>query len=170
MHLANLQGGPDNTTVIVARVGGEPRDDMVDSKSDVVLPSADIGPPFVPRFALMMYYPRQGPLGVRHVGLGILLAGVAIVLAALGWAKSIYAFIFSGLALLGGIVALMIQHIRETVQGKPGAGGRVIHVYRQTPCPVDAAIYERLVQWRTRWKATSRKRCGNTTRRRIKNI
>src|SRR5205823_9309291 len=34
VHMANLQGGPDNTTVTVARVGGEPPPDGVDRLAD----------------------------------------------------------------------------------------------------------------------------------------
>jgi hypothetical protein len=146
VHLANLQGGPDNTTVIVVRVGGEPHGDGVDSMAEVVFPSADSPNPFVPRFALMMYYLSKLPWAFTMLALGILLAGIAIALAALGHSQSIFAFIFAGLALLGGILTLMLQHIRETRKISNEPEERILQVYRQTPCPADIAIYERLVQ------------------------
>jgi serine/threonine protein phosphatase PrpC len=141
VHLANLQGGPDNTTVIVVRVGGEPRDHNMDSSStDVVFPSVDHPNPFVPRFALMMYYLGKLPWAFILLALGIVLAGIAIA------GGSIFVFIFAALALLGGIVTLMLQHIRETRKVTTEPETRVLQVYRQTPCPLDAAIYDRLAQ------------------------
>src|SRR5207253_10423791 len=56
VHMANLQGGPDNTTVIVVRVGGEPRLAGGDSTLEVVFPSGEGALPTVPRLALMMYH------------------------------------------------------------------------------------------------------------------
>ena len=146
VHLANLQGGPDNTTVIVARIGGEPRADGLDSSAEVVFPSNESPNPFVPRFALMMYYLSKLPWAFILLALGILLAGIAIVLAALRRGESIFAFIFAGLALLGGILTLMLQHLREARKNSNRPEERILQVYRQTPCPTDVAIYERLVQ------------------------
>jgi PPM family protein phosphatase len=146
VHLANLQGGPDNTTVIVARVGGEPVGENMDSSTEVVFPSSDILNPFVPRFALMMYHLGKLPWAFVLLALGIVLAIMAIVLKVLERSENIFAFIFAGFALLGGILTLMLQHIRETRKVSAAPEERVLQVYRQTPCPLDAAIYERLVQ------------------------
>jgi protein phosphatase len=148
VHMANLQGGPDNTTVIVVRVGGEPRLAGGDSQAEVLFPSTDPAEPSVPRFALMMYYLSRVPWAILLMGFGILLAIVAIVLIVMDQMESsaLVAFIFSVLSLLGGIVTMMVQNFRET--RKPGKKSevRTLQVYRQTACPLDAAIYERLVE------------------------
>lgn len=148
VHMANLQGGPDNTTVIVVRVGGEPRAESLDSQTDVVFPSTENVTPTVPRLALLMYYLRRVPWAFGILGFGIAMAGVAIALAAMEHGSAVYVFIVAGLMLLGGILALMVQNIRES--RKPpeveAEEERVLQVYRQTPCPLDASMYEKLLQ------------------------
>ena len=83
VHMANLQGGPDNTTVIVVRVGGEPRLAGVDSSADVVFRATGDAPPFVPRFALAMYRLGKIPWHYAMMGVGIVLACVAVALKVL---------------------------------------------------------------------------------------
>ncbi|MBI2806756.1 MAG: protein phosphatase 2C domain-containing protein [Planctomycetes bacterium] len=149
VHLANLQGGPDNTTVLVMRVGGEPKPGNLDSQMDVVFPEVENAQPIVPRIALMLYHASKLPWGFILLAAGILLAVVAIVLttaeSALLKEQALYAFIIAALSLLGGIVTLLIQNFRESRQiiGEP-AEERTLQVYRKTACPLDAAIYERL--------------------------
>jgi protein phosphatase len=145
VHLANLQGGPDNTTVIVVRVGGEPQPDSSDHVSDVVFPASNSGV-FRPQLKSMMYHLGQLPWPALLIAMGILLAVIAIALAAFKRSESVFAFIFAGLTLLGGILALMFQHFRETRKLSNQPEERVIHVYRQAPCPADAGLYESLVQ------------------------
>jgi protein phosphatase len=146
VHLANLQGGPDNTTVIIVRVGGEPPAKMSDSQADVVFPISESGERVVPRFALMMYHLGKLPWGFILLILGILLGIPAIVLSYYAMMGAIVAFVLCGLTLLAGIVTLMVQNIRETRHLAERPEERSLQVYRQTPCPIDAAIYERLVQ------------------------
>lgn len=146
VHMANLQGGPDNTTVIVVRVGGEPRLSGIDSHADVVFPESETPDRVVPRFALMMYRLGRVPWGFLFLGLGIFLALVAIVLPALDLGGALSAFIMAALFLLAGIVTLMVQNIRETRKPVDEPEERPLQVYRQTPCPLDGATYERLMQ------------------------
>jgi len=147
VHMANLQGGPDNTTVIVVRVGGEPRQASTDSQADVVFPASDVSEPFVPRFALMMYYLGRLPWAFILIALAPLLAIVAILLH---WYEmgttALMVFISAGLAMLSGLVGLMVQSFRETQSTKNEPEERSLQVYRQTPCPLDAATYDRLVE------------------------
>ena len=148
VHMANLQGGPDNTTVVVVRVGGEPRSQSLDSQAEVVFQTTESFTPIVPRFALMMYYLGRLPWAFIILALGIGMAGVAIVLAALEQGSAMYVFIVAGLLLLSGILALMLQTIREG-RKKPGVEAeeeRILQVYRQTPCPLDEAMYDKLMQ------------------------
>jgi serine/threonine protein phosphatase PrpC len=147
VHMANLQGGPDNTTVIVVRVGGEPRLAGVDSMAEVVFPSAEAPNPIVPYFALTMYYLGRVPWAFVMLALGILLAVSVVVLAMLSMmAEALIAIILAGLALLGGIVTLMVQNFRETRKVSNAPEERLLQVYRQTQCPLDESIYEKLVQ------------------------
>lgn len=149
VHMANLQGGPDNTTVIVVRVGGEPRADKVDSKAEVVFPTGETPDPIVPRFGLLMHFLSRVPWAFLFLALGIFLGAIAIVLATAlrNWdLAAMVAFILSGLAILTGIITLMVQNFRETRKLAVEAEERPLQVYRQSPCPVDAAIYEKLGQ------------------------
>ena len=68
VHMANLQGGPDNTTVIVVRVGGEPKLAGIDSMAEVVFPASSVTEQIVPRFALMMYYLGRLPWAFMLLG------------------------------------------------------------------------------------------------------
>ncbi|MBI3823641.1 MAG: serine/threonine-protein phosphatase [Planctomycetes bacterium] len=157
VHMANLQGGPDNTTVIVVRVGGEPRSEMLDSKAEVLFPPGDPDHPIVPRFALLKYYLGKLPwaplLAFLLLTVGILMGILATVLAAVQHGAYLYAFIVAGLALLSGIVLLMVQNFRETRKLNNEPEERPLQVYRQTPCPLDAAIYEKLLQSATALEA-----------------
>jgi len=146
VHLANLQGGPDNITVIVARVGGEPALTS-DSHSDVVFPTSDVGePPMVPRFALWMYYLGRVPWAFMLLALGIALACFAVVLQMVDQGSSaMIAFIVAGFTLIGGIVTLMVQNIRETHRVSNKSDERVLQVYRQAACSFDAAMCEKVM-------------------------
>ena len=56
------------------------------------------------------------------------------------------AFMVAGFMLLVGIVIMMLQNFRETREVAQEPAERPLQVYRQTPCPLDATIYERLVE------------------------
>ena len=146
VHMANLQGGPDNTTVIVVRVGGEPPLDGGDSRMEVVFPASDTQNPIVPRLGLLLYYLGKLPWAFLLLTLGILASIIAIVLAATESGGAVYTFILAVVALMTGIVTLMVQNFRETRKLSTEPEERPLHVYRQTPCPLDAAIYEKLGQ------------------------
>ncbi len=148
VHMANLQGGPDNTTVIVVRVGGEPRSGNVDSKAEVVFPASDGPNPMAPRFAWLMYCLSRVPWAFVLLALGIILGGIAIILstAIKDWeVAATLAFIGSVLAILSGIITLMVQNFREMRKQIDEPEERPLQVYRQMPCPLDAGIYEKLV-------------------------
>jgi protein phosphatase len=145
VHLANLQGGPDNITVIVVRVGGEPVL-VSDSHSDVVFPESDVNvQATVPRFAIWMYYLSRLPWAFVQLAAGIGLAGFAIALAMVDQGGAMIAFIVAGLALIGGIVTLMVQNVRETRKMRKKPDERVLQVYRQTTCSFDSTLFERVM-------------------------
>jgi serine/threonine protein phosphatase PrpC len=147
VHMANLQGGPDNTTVIVVRVGGEPRLAGIDSQSEVVFPASDVHEQYVPRMALFMYYVDRLPWGFMLLAMGILMALVAIFLHILSMSvTALLVFIVAAIALLAGIIGLLIQNFRETQVVTKEPEERPLQVYRQTPCPLDAQTFEKLAQ------------------------
>jgi protein phosphatase len=148
VHMANLQGGPDNTTVIVVRVGGEPRLTGGDSQAEVVFRPDESGELVVPRFALTMYYLGKVPWHYVLMGLGILLAIFAIIqsVPGLGFESGLWSFMFAGLLLLGGIIIMMLQSFQESRKLATQPEERPLRVYRQTPCLLDAAIFEKLGQ------------------------
>jgi protein phosphatase len=147
VHMANLQGGPDNTTVIVVRVGGEPRPAGTDSQPEVIFPANQAPNPIMPYFALTLHYLGRTPWAFVLLPLGILFAIGAVVLVIMDMTmEPLIAFILASLAILGGIVMLMVQSFRETRKITDEPEPRNLQVYRKTPCPLDAAIYEKLVQ------------------------
>jgi PPM family protein phosphatase len=146
VHMANLQGGPDNTTVIVVRVGGEPRLAGIDSSADVVFRTSEDAQRIVPRFALAMYHLGRVPWHFVIMGLGIALAVASLALSLLEVGGGLIAFMIGGFMLLVGILLMMVQSFRETRKTAHAPAERPLQVYRQTPCPLDASIYEKLVQ------------------------
>lgn len=143
VHLANLQGGPDNITVLVVRVGGAP-----------------IGANGVPRAAetrsaiqrsrelARQLTPILGgvPWTFLLLGVGIALAvlAVALILWQSPWYSAI--FVLSGFALLGGLVGLMVQIFRDTHPATVEEQPREVVVYRHVPCTIDAGLLQRLAQ------------------------
>jgi hypothetical protein len=120
---------------------------MGDSKTDVVFPSTESPVLVVPRYALMMYRLGRVPWAFVLLMMGIGVAGIAIVLAVMEQPNAIFAFVLAVAMLLGGIVSLMVQNFREgrKVVAEETEEERPLHVYRQTPCPLDEAMYNRLV-------------------------
>ncbi len=148
VHMANLQGGLDNTTVIVVRVGGAPTLKS-DSKTDVVFPAAGAPNPTAARLALLRHQLARVPWMFVLLSLGIVMAGIAIVLqVAVHPALAMYAFLASGALLLGGIAALIVPFLglARIAPAEGSAAEPRLHVYRQTTCPLDAAMYEKLLQ------------------------
>jgi serine/threonine protein phosphatase PrpC len=147
VHLANMQGGPDNITVIVVRVGGEPKLSPSDSQTDVVFPASDGNESgVVTRFSMVMHSLARVPWAFLQLALGIALAGFAIAFAMVDQVGAMIAFIVAVLSILGGVLTLTVQHIRETRRSRSKPDERVLQVYRQTVCPFDAALCERIIQ------------------------
>jgi protein phosphatase len=140
MHLANLRGGPDNITVVVARVRG------TDGEKET--PAAVHGPhvpPWLSRFA----WPFPALI------LGVVLAALAVVLSVNQVsALSIATFALAAVALLAGLAGLAANSLRERRQSLVNPEPRSPHVYRSTACRVDRGLVDRLVaaeQALSRW-------------------
>src|SRR5262249_14682214 len=60
-------------------------------------------------------------------------------------AGELFAFVFSGLLLISGLIGLVLQMFRDRYCPAPSAKRR-LHVYRQIPCSIDQSLVERLDQ------------------------
>ena len=110
IHLANLQGGPDNITCMIVRVAGRPRrgtdsSPEVDTSSS---PSVELPPePFTVRL-------HRWPWSIILLSLGIVLAAIAFYLNTYRVPGDLTTFVFAGLALAAGLVMMIMQSLRET--------------------------------------------------------
>jgi PPM family protein phosphatase len=143
VNLANLQGGPDNTTVIVVRIQGEPMPAPSASNADVFFPSAaNLGSRWGLRLRRFL---SQLPWAFVLIPLGIFLGAGAIWLIANGRTTAAVAtFVLAGLSLLAGLVVLILQNAREARESAAEAEERPLQIYRQTACAIDEGMLQRL--------------------------
>jgi protein phosphatase len=149
VDLANLRGGPDNITVVVVRISGEP--------------GAEAAKP--PKPPVWQRLKPWWPLPVTL--LGVLFAG----LAAYVWTRELYqltviSFVFGAIAIGAGIVGLVLYYVEEKRRRATEPEARSPHVYRRSPCQIDRALGEKLArgldtleqqikekQWETDWNS-----------------
>jgi protein phosphatase len=138
IHLANLQGGPDNITVIIAKVKGQ-------SALSVDRPATDS--PWSPPPLFAQVQDRLKSVQWSFVALisGIALACIAIVLNATGTEGEVAAFVVAGLLLMTGLIGLVMQGMRDRNAAPPPVKRR-LHIYRQIPCTIDQSLVDRLDQ------------------------
>src|SRR5262249_5052115 len=127
IQLANLRGGPDNITAIVIRVGGQdgvkhPRT----STWDVL---------------------RKMHWSLPVLGAGVLLTGIAIVVAVLGpRVLGLLLFLFAALTICTGLVGLLLHAGAERRRRENDPPANELHVYREAPCDVDKPVVEKLAR------------------------
>ena len=137
IHLANLQGGPDNITALVVKVRGESHPSVDGAAAAHVWK----GPPL----HLRLWDKCKGwPWAFISLVLGILLAGLALVLSATESGGEVVAFVLSGLLLFAGLAGLMITTFRERKSPQAPEEPRKLHIYRHIPCEIDEALVDRL--------------------------
>lgn len=133
IHMANMQGGPDNITAIVVKIGGTPPSD---SFADAPIPE------FAPGkrdWRETLGSLRRLPWPFIGMGLGIVLAGLAIALQVNKLPGAFASFVCAGVALAAGLGGLVFQSLREEKSGKDGAP-RKVRIYRQISCAVDESM------------------------------
>jgi serine/threonine protein phosphatase PrpC len=148
VHLANLHGGPDNTTVLIARLPGETPESLGDSTTDVVFPSGQMPNPTIiwkTRAVRLGRALRQVPWSVVMLLFGIALAGLAIYLSVNEQPGGFTTFILAGLLLLGGVVSLMIQNLLDARVEVSENEPRPLQIYRQAACAIDRGLVDRVV-------------------------
>lgn len=125
VELANLRGGPDNVTVVIVRVGGEP------------------APPAAVRRQSLL--PKL-PWPVWAMGGGILLAVAALGMFALSLRdNALFTFILGVLAVIAGFGGL-IRHSRKPEPTDFFAEEHPLHVYARANCQVEPALLDKLVK------------------------
>jgi protein phosphatase len=140
IQLANMQGGPDNITCLIVRIGADGA--KVDSDGSIhVNSSPSIDLPREPWHARLKHWPWP----IILLSLGIALAALAAWVAVEEHTKSaIFTFLLAGISLMAGVVALLIQHHRESHEAAEPEEIRTLQIYRQTPCGIDRAMIDRL--------------------------
>jgi len=142
IHLANLQGGPDNITAIVVRVQGDP--DSVENATPTEAPPSRN----VRVAAEWRHFVRKGSWPLALLLGGILLAGFAILLTYNRIPGELSTFLFAAVALVGGLVGLMYQNYAES--RKPVAHVPVARaqIHRSTECDITVPLLQKLDQAR----------------------
>ncbi|MFO0964448.1 MAG: protein phosphatase 2C domain-containing protein [Gemmataceae bacterium] len=140
IHLANLQGGPDNITVVVIRVRGAAAGAL-----DADTPTPLARPRRRPIDWSQVVHRAPWPLGLLLVG--ILLAGLAILLTYNGWRGELIMFLFAAIVLIGGLGGLLFQNYTEAAHPpvvEPPA--RPAQIHRTADCSITPALLARLDQ------------------------
>jgi protein phosphatase len=131
VDLANLRGGPDNTTVIIVRVGANPESNGVAARP----PAREAA--------------RWPPLSwwLPTLSAGTLLALAAAVLQSRQWPGSIYVFLLALAAILAGLIGLAQNYLSEKrrlqLEADQPAGPRV---HRRTSCRIEKGLVDRLTR------------------------
>src|SRR5262249_4811574 len=128
MHLANLRGGPDNITVLVAQVKGT---------------NAVGGPAVTPAAGPKGLLPRF-PWPLTALFVGVVLAAMAAVLSASRSSSGQWAFALAAVAILAGLGGVAFSYLRERKQPAAKAEERSLKVYRQASCRIDRSMVDRL--------------------------
>ncbi len=126
VQLANLRGGPDNITAIVIKVGGQdgvhhPRPSVWDMV-------------------------RKTHWALPVLGAGMVLTVIAILVAVFGPRPlGLLLFFFASMTIGTGLVGLLL-HARAERHRRESDSTAELHVYRESPCDVDAAVVEKLAR------------------------
>ncbi len=136
VDLANLHGGPDNITVIVARVG-DPRE---------ATPAPQAG-----TWSAQQGVSRRSLLSGRELwpslalGLGIVFGVSAILLTYADLPGRLGVFLLAALAVLAGLGGLLVQNLRPKKEAMED-GARSVQVYRRTPCAIELPLVQQLAK------------------------
>lgn len=131
IHLANLQGGPDNITAVVVHVAGVSNPGMGNN-------------PGVRRPSLAGRLFHHFPWPIIPLFIGISLALVAIFLTYREMPGELQIFGLAAFSLIVGLFGLMFQNVREGRGAKKKGANLPLQVYRRFPCTVDKVMVDKL--------------------------
>jgi protein phosphatase len=127
MQLANLRGGPDNITVVVAHVRGQETPGTVKA---------------TPGGQTASFKRIPWPLVVLFFG--VVLAAMAVLLGALQRPASTSVFVVAAVTIMTGLAGLALNHFRERRQPLLPTDHRPLQVYRQLSCKIDRPLVDRM--------------------------
>jgi len=132
IDLANLRGGPDNISVIIARVNF--------SKSKKKDDDRDDGPARPSLFSRIPW-----PLSVLILGFAMAGGAAALAYFQLMWAGFLF-LVLAAVAIIGGLVGLFIyqKQERERQEREPPAYRPRLQIYREAPCLANNGLLEKL--------------------------
>ena len=140
IDLANLQGGPDNITVIVVKVlegegqGGHSTGNGV--AGDPTPMNGPRGQPWHSRF----------PWTLMLMVLGIVLALGAIVVTSANHTGGIVMFVLAAAAFGTGLVGLWLQSRHDTQPASAEEDNRELRIHREVPCNIELPILQKLAK------------------------
>jgi protein phosphatase len=129
VELGNLRGGPDNITVMIARVGGSPDAALADDQA-----------------ALRPKHRRSLPWPLTTLAFGIVLAVVALVLitAALPGGREV--FVLATAAIGAGLFGLGLHGPRDPGMADRAPAEPELHVYRSASCRIERPLLDKLIK------------------------
>jgi protein phosphatase len=132
VDLANLQGGPDNITVVVIRV-------IEGAKSEVRSPQPSHRKM---EFALPAFLPW--PWASLVLGIVLALAAIGVTYARIG--GGLVVFLLAAVALGTGLVGLFLQNRAESKATPDDTVPSPARVHRQSPCSIDLGLLKKLAR------------------------
>ena len=136
IHLANLQGGPDNITCLIVRVAGT---------AEAEAPPAAEAPVPAPLPKRVSTFLQRAHWPYVTLFLGIFFAMLAIYLNQNDLPFSLFAFLVGALSLSAGLVGLKRQMTREKKEETDSlAMPEKPKAYRKVPCAIDESFLARL--------------------------
>jgi protein phosphatase len=133
IDLANLQGGPDNITVIVARVVGEGSKQVANHHHAGAEARRSAWP-----------LPFPWPMVSLLVGILLALAAIGLTYAKLG--GGIIVFLLGAMALGAGIVGLLLQSRHEVQPHGDDKELTGAHIHRRSPCNIGLPLLKKLAR------------------------
>jgi protein phosphatase len=127
VELANLRGGPDNITVLIARVGG--------ARGPVQVIDANLTKPAS----------RSIPWPLTTLVCGIALAILAVVLMTSETRGGKEAFVLATAAIGVGLFGIGMHSQREPIR-EPEKSKPALHIYRSARCQIERPLLEKLVK------------------------
>jgi PPM family protein phosphatase len=142
IDLANLQGGPDNITVIVVRVLG--------SEAEKAAGQADTGTsgknhrPVATKSGPGWRLPVAWPLAALVLGILLALAAIGITYAKLGIVLGLLVFVLAAAALGAGIVGLLMQNRQESRAVDENGQNTDLRIHRRAACDIELTLLKKL--------------------------
>jgi protein phosphatase len=158
VDLANLQGGPDNITVLVVRLGE-------------AAPAAAAEAVQVGRRPWYHWLMPSWPLLTLLAGIGLGAIAVLLTLFKFGVAISVLTFMLAAAAVGAGVAGLIVTQTRELRRRREEPDTAELHLYRQTFCKVEQGLLDKMARaqaalekqlrergWNPDWKACEQHR------------